>query len=424
MAPQNQKHNDDIHVLLGLITSAAEDAANFWERETGRIPSLDDPETDSTRASAPELLRAVRLLEGAYHQLCSILAPTFVSLLTRAWAPLEDSCLRVALQAKIPDVLEDTPQGLHVNKVAKQVGLPADKLARVLRLLAQKHCFREVSKDVFANNRLSYALRSSAPLTALIVSFENLCTPQAWGKLYEALKDPVHGPSDAPDKCSFMYAIGETFFGYLAERVIYPIDLLPAGATWCDIGGGVGGVLIPVARAHSRLQLTLQDQPHVIEEAKRHWALECPSALKENRISFVPIDFFKDSPVPGQDVYYMRMIIHDWPDAACIVILTNISRAMKPESRLLVHDYVLTSPVPNAKGARDSETVKEAPKPLLPNYGAGGARPFCMDVNMMSLLNAKERTLDDFVQLGLKAGLEFVKFWDGVEMSVVEFKKA
>ncbi len=82
MANQTQKHEDDIHVLLGHITSAAEDAANFWERETGRIPSLDDPETDSTCASAPELLRAIRLLEGAYHQLCGMLAPTFVSLLT------------------------------------------------------------------------------------------------------------------------------------------------------------------------------------------------------------------------------------------------------------------------------------------------------------------------------------------------------
>jgi len=40
---------------------------------------------------------------------------------------------------------------------------------------------------------------------------------------------------------------------------------------------------------------------------------------------------------------------------------------------------------------------------------------------MMVLCNSQERCLDHFVQLGKKAGLEFVKVWDVGELGVIEF---
>jgi len=40
---------------------------------------------------------------------------------------------------------------------------------------------------------------------------------------------------------------------------------------------------------------------------------------------------------------------------------------------------------------------------------------------MMILCNSQERCLDHFVQLGKKAGLEFVKVWDVGELVVIEF---
>lgn len=41
-----------------------------------------------------------------------------------------------------------------------------------------------------------------------------------------------------------------------------------------------------------------------------------------------------------------------------------------------------------------------APEPLLPNYGNGRIRRYNQDVNMMMSLNAKERTLQDFIDIG------------------------
>jgi hypothetical protein len=41
-----------------------------------------------------------------------------------------------------------------------------------------------------------------------------------------------------------------------------------------------------------------------------------------------------------------------------------------------------------------------SPWPLLQNYGSGRLRDYFMDLNMLTLFNARERTLQEFVELG------------------------
>jgi hypothetical protein len=45
-------------------------------------------------------------------------------------------------------------------------------------------------------------------------------------------------------------------------------------------------------------------------------------------------------------------------------------------------------------------TAVQAPEPLLPNYGFGRVRQYNLDLDMMCMLNSKERTLEEFAQLG------------------------
>lgn len=54
----------------------------------------------------------------------------------------------VVLRAKVADVLEKYPKGLHVDDLAKLVNLEKGKLTRVLRFLATKGCFTE-GEDFF-----------------------------------------------------------------------------------------------------------------------------------------------------------------------------------------------------------------------------------------------------------------------------------
>lgn len=42
----------------------------------------------------------------------------------------------------------------------------------------------------------------------------------------------------------------------------------------------------------------------------------------------------------------------------------------------------------------------QAPEPLLPNFGYGRVRPYNLDLDMMVALNSRERTLEEFVELG------------------------
>ena len=74
--------------------------------------------------------------------------------------------------------------------------------------------------------------------------------------------------------------------------------------------------------------------------------------------------------------------------------------------------------------AEDGSTFDRAPEPLLPNYGVGGIEPYNLDLNMMVVLNSKERTLREFIKLGEEAGLQFVRFWPLSDRGLVEYRLA
>lgn len=74
--------------------------------------------------------------------------------------------------------------------------------------------------------------------------------------------------------------------------------------------------------------------------AEERWRQQHPQLL--GRTSFVGADFFTD-PLPPADAYFLRFILHDWPDAEATAILRAVRRAMAPGSRavLLVQDVVM-----------------------------------------------------------------------------------
>ena len=76
---------------------------------------------------------------------------------------------------------------------------------------------------------------------------------------------------------------------------------------------------------------------------------------------------------------------------------------------------------PGYRIPEEKAKFRQAPEPLLANYGEARIRQYTMDINMMTLLNSKERTLEDFIGLGESAGLQFVKLWETGEMGLVEF---
>lgn len=98
-----------------------------------------------------------------------------------------------------------------------------------------------------------------------------------------------------------------------------------------DIGGGMGH---DIADFHTRFpnlpgRLILEDLPHVIDDIKS----------LDQSIERVSHDFFTPQPVKGSRAYYLRSVLHDWPDNKGKEILENIRSAMAEDSLLLLHEF-------------------------------------------------------------------------------------
>lgn len=435
-----------LRALAKLISEGVEDTIAEYQKAGQEVPSVDSVALgllDDRETSSPKLKNAIKTIQGACGQLVASVEAPGVSITMRAMAHYDSSCLNIALTAKIADLLIGHRDGLSLDELSKTSGVDKDKLGRVLRYLATRHVFREVSPNIFANNRISVKLLSEDAVSSAI----GHCTDEIMAssaKLSEAVLDEKLGPSRSPDHTAFAKAFDCNVFAYYQsdegrERGLrfnramigtsaitgagqiadlFPWDKLPKGARLCDVGGGRGHVTLGILKKHSHLRAAVQDLPEVVKDAEQFWQTEMPGAIKNNQVDFAAIDFLKESPLKECDVYYMRFIVHDWPDEECVKILSNIRAVMATGNRLLIHEWVMQPLV-----RQDKPSVKEAPQPLLANYGIGGTVPYLTDINMMCALNARERTLAEFIELGRRAHLSFVKMY-GDDMGLIEFQAA
>ncbi|KAF5379563.1 hypothetical protein D9757_009256 [Collybiopsis confluens] len=422
--------NSHITALTDLINKAVQDVITEYASVGQAVPSLDTLNSGpfTTPDETPvQLTRAIQIIEAACAQLVCTVAPPASVIVNKALRHQEPACLVVATEAKIADLLLNKPEGVSASELAARSGLSTPKLTRLLRFLATRHCFKEVQPRTFANNRLSMKLLSSDPISSTVglLADEGLL---ASAYLNETLSNPAGEEVDGG--VSFQNAVGSSLFEYYktdsglkkGERFsramvgwgtvtgkVYPWASLPPNSVICDIGGGNGHVIMDLLKVYPHLKLVLQDQPQVIEMAKKFWKEDYPAGLELRQVEFVPFDFFKDAAMEGCDIYYIRFVLHDWRDADCQLILKNVRKVMKPGSRVIIHDTVIREALQNEELSEASgdqhfdhgltTLMDTAPKPLLPNYGVGRIRSYELDILMMTLLNAQSRTLDEFVTL-------------------------
>jgi len=105
-----------------------------------------------------------------------------------------------------------------------------------------------------------------------------------------------------------------------------------------------------------------------------------PSDLR-SRVSFKTHNLFDPQPVVA-DIYMLKWILHDWPDAESVAILRALVPALKPGARVVFIDYV---------GKQEPSDV-ELPRSI---QGFGTAT----DLRMMALFNAKERPVEAWKEI-------------------------
>ncbi|XP_073329430.1 probable bifunctional dTTP/UTP pyrophosphatase/methyltransferase protein isoform X2 [Pagrus major] len=105
--------------------------------------------------------------------------------------------------------------------------------------------------------------------------------------------------------------------------------------TACDVGGCTGAMAYEFTKAHPKLSVTVFDLPAVVEMSEHFHPLR-----RDNRVSFVAGDFFKDE-LPKADLYILARILHDWPDEKVHLLLSKIADACTPGCGVLLSEIFL-----------------------------------------------------------------------------------
>jgi hypothetical protein len=141
-----------------------------------------------------------------------------------------------------------------------------------------------------------------------------------------------------------------------------------------DIGGANGALLAQLQQANPALHGVLFDRPNIAKDAKENVA----QGAYAERTEVVGGDFFES--VPTGDLYLLKFILHDWDDEHCVKILRRCREAMAPDGRIAITETIVSDD-------------------CAPGLAA------LMDLNMLALLNGRERSPQEFDALLSRAGL-------------------
>ncbi|KAK5749284.1 hypothetical protein LTS12_020664 [Elasticomyces elasticus] len=360
--------------LLELLISAT-NLANESQHQ-----SLDDPATRDKLADA-----------------ANILLRTIQSPVDRAWLvfhqPHHLSTLRVALDAGwLTLVAEaDGTHGITARDIAEKTNTDAYLVARLMRLLAAGGSVREL----FVTPGWSAGVRHAADE----YSITSAHMPNYFAK--NGYREPAPHPNTI-----YSHVHGTPAFELMMQQPkrlenfqnfisiarpgrkhwidVYPMDKLQVRSKndilVVDVGGARGDELRAIVARRLRTglagRLVLQDRQEATDGVPSEW---------RDDFEVVVYDFFTPQPAAYQHAraYYMRAILHDWPDADCATILAHVRDAMEPGySTIMINEIV------------------------LPDTGCSWQHA-AHDVTMMAAMSGKERTLAEW--RGLIDGVEGLK---------------
>lgn len=298
------------------------------------------------------------------------------------------------------------------------------RLARTMKHLAANNIVKEVNEDQYLGTSITTAMNGQVFAGTLKNYFELLQPIQQETPKFLARTNyqmPTSGSN-----CPMQSAMGtdKPFFAFLheSERLstnfnyamrfvaevqahwseYYPCQerllkgVLGEAPLLVDVGGGTG---IQLKLFDSRFptepgKLILEDTLTTISQVEKATP-RLPASIEA-----IAHDFFTPQPAKccGARAYILRLVLHDWPDDKCHIILNHVRNAMKPGySKLLIQNTV------------------------IPNIGAPKSAT-AYDWSMMGFFAARERTEAQWRSLLAVSGFKVVGIWskDSASASVIE----
>ncbi|WET76810.1 methyltransferase [Amycolatopsis sp. QT-25] len=290
-------------------------------------------------------------------------------------------------ELRVADALADGPR--HVADLAERCGANADALHRVLRMAASFGVFTETDPGVFARTALSEPTRADVPysLWPLIVYGRKKFFTEPYGALVHTLR--TGEPATEP-------VLGTDFWGYLRD---HPDDeqffdsMMTELGRWetdrhlamirperfvriADLGGGHGHFLAAALRHAPGARGVLVDRPTVLSDAGP--VLDAEGVT--DRVELRPGDFF-DTPLPADaDAYFLKAVLHNWPDDRTEALLRRVRETIGDRGTpLFVVEQVIAP-------GNDFDHGK------------------VLDIDMLVLFGGRERTLEQWHELFAATG--------------------
>ncbi|KAJ6548617.1 S-adenosyl-L-methionine-dependent methyltransferase [Mycena capillaripes] len=412
--------------LLANIRNESLDSVELVYQKAGlNFPSLDEPfnppDPAETLRQDKEVAAAVNNIMAAAAQISTTVCDPIRVAVNSSNAFHISSCLNAASELNVVEILREAgPRGADAKDIAASSKADPGLIARILRLLATHHIFREVSPGVFANNRVSSTLDKGKPSSVLSANREDRftgfngiaapveCTAELCGKCGVYLGDSLLSPSD---KLPFnlAYSTDEPMFSWMQDpknrnqvsrfavamqgtgateppEVIFQgfdWSVLPSHGIIVDVGGGIGHSSLTIAKRYPHLRIINEDLGPALE-------------------------------ISNAAVFMLRYTPHDWPDKLVGTMLGHLRDAALPTTRLVIIEMI--QPFASGEELADSKAKQipgaarpTAAPPFLPNWGAATADVYFLDLNLHVLLGGVERTLDGLYGILLKSGWKLVE---------------
>ncbi|KAI7778817.1 hypothetical protein LA080_001598 [Diaporthe eres] len=309
-------------------------------------------------------------------------------------------------------------------ELSEATGLDEDRLSRILRYAMTNHIFREHPPGQVRHTALSAHLSRSPPTVAFqrtlatVFNPANACLPAALRaspatasltrtahNAARGTPDPFYAWLDAaaglgagPDLRA-VFDQGMEGISRGGQR-LQDTDLrafpwgavLPPAATVVDVGGSRGHFARDLVEMNPSFRVVVQDLPRVVEGLAEEFAVgggDGGGSEGEGHVTYQAHDFFDAQPVVGADVYFLRHVMHNHPDAECVAILRALLPALREGGRVIVSEYVVP-PYEDLAGGLGTKAMRQ------------------MDLMTMALFNAKERTRDEYAALFGRASEKLV----------------
>ncbi|KAJ5655900.1 hypothetical protein N7507_007850 [Penicillium longicatenatum] len=359
----------------------------------------------------PDMIQDAERMQllGAINQLQAALEPTQLPIQRFCFSHYGIVIIRIAQGMGVFDAfVRSQGKEMTLKELSPNVKGDEKLLRRIMRFLSAHNIFKQTTSDTYKPLPLAMAFGNGSVPGDMIKHFH--INMQVTAKLFDYFElNGYQNPEDAYDApFQLAYNTKSHYFEWLSQNQtkqdIFNSVMTQSqqyrGADWfeaypvqeklrvsadqvllVDMGGGVGHDIKAFKKRFPNLpgKLVLQDLPQVIRTIKEPLP-EGMTALSHN--------IFERQPVSGARAYYMRTVLHDFPDKQALVALSHIRDAMSEDSILLVHEHTMSDDLD------------------VPPLAA------TLDLHMMEIFSSLERTEKEWVVLLERVGFKVAKVWN------------